>query len=526
MSTESDAEWTDRARAFSKNHLGNIKATLGGTHINLGLLFGDMRDTLHWAVEHWLRRRGDTAGGSWTDQEARFLRNAPPDQRDDYLELAGGVTRLADNLLDQLDAPGIRMIAIAAPSLAPWRETLAGWIADAETLVGRLLDPEPLVGQPGSKRICRGALRGRLDGLMPSLLLVRAGGGFGRWLRGGETPGLFDLGAADAKSQYVSVHKGLILPLALCRDPELQCKLADFAEMLRAPAGRGRTADAFGRRLALQSWLDREGLGFLHLADKEFCQCWTRFILTRAVFARLLSRFDFVTALLDGAGQPCRILEQAPFRWTSQGDFLDWCLTLDTDRPIIPFHLYFAGEAMGCTDPFASSREKKQLVRPLSYWASCTRPGPDAICVPVSVRFNQEESDYGWIDFEIGLGQQRALLTLSDVYDPFPTLLEWLDAVSEGDLPIAIDIDEEGPVVRLLAHRLDERRLLVAVLDRYPEAERAAAVVDRDAFLEACRVELRRFLGHHLNTDRWGRDWDDDEPSTYRESLLGHPFIA
>ncbi len=527
MNTDRNEERTRQARDFSRNDLDKVKSARRATQVNLGLLFNDMRGTLNWAVEHWLRCRGDATGGAWDDQEARFLRGAPTDLRDDYLSVAGGVARLAGALLDQLDAPGVQMIVLAALSLAPWREALDDWIVDVEQLIGRLLNPDVVPAQPGTKRIARGVLRGRLDGLTPCLLLAQAGGGWGRWRRCAETPGLFDFGEADAEHQSVACHHGLILPLTLCRDPELQRRLAGFAELIQATAASILPADAFGRRLALQAWLDREGLGFLHLADKEPCHRWVRFILSREVFGRLLGRFDYVTAMLDGADQPSRTLDQAPFRWTSQGDFLDWCLVRESDQPIMPFSLYLAADVSGCPDPFASCRERKRLVRPPAYWASWTQPVSCIDAAPVTVRFIQEVADYGWIELELGLGDQKLLITLSDVYDPFPALLEWLLVVAEGDLPIAVDIDEEGSEARLLAHRLDEHRLLVAVLDRYGEAERGAAVVDRGAFLEAFREELRRFLRHDLDTERWGSAGDDEEPEdAYRKRLLEHPFIA
>lgn len=527
MTEGETTDWQRQTETFARSDLDKVRSALKARQVHMGLLFNDMRAALNWSVEHWLLRNGETPGPSWHDQEARFLGIAPPDLRDEYLRVAGRIAVLANDLSDQV-MPGVDDIAIAAPSLASWRDKAGQWVMAAESLIARITDPVRGLSIPrGAKRIGRGALRGDLAGLMPCLVLARTGGNVQRWPKGGDTPGLFSFGESGYESSKALICNGLLLPFALCRDPDLKTKLHAFSARLRARPNAGRP-DAARYRQELQAWLNREGLEFFRPADMARVDAWARLTLDRDVFSRLSQAFDYVTVLLDGPGQPTKVLERAPFCWTSQGDLLDWCMGAEEPKYLqAPFHLYLAAEVEGIRPSLLESGDRKWLVRPDAYWEPFTRPTPGKDTVGVVIRLKQEKTDYGWVDLEIGLGDRTAIVILSDVYDPFPSLLNWLLATAEDDLPLAIDIDEESSKARLVAHALEEDRLLVAVLDCWEETSRAAAVVSRNDFLDAFRAELARFLSHGLSPERWQVLEEDDEKGTpYVERLLAHPFLT
>ena len=50
--------------------------------------------------------------------------------------------------------------------------------------------------------------------------------------------------------------------------------------------------------------------------------------------------------------------------------------------------------------------------------------------VPISVDFIRCE--VGWIDFRITAGNQSVVVKASEVFDPFPDLLAWLEAMAVG----------------------------------------------------------------------------------------------
>lgn len=499
-----DGERNARIEELWRSHARDTTLAPVGTPPGVG----DLPDRLEQAIMQWLRRCGENPA-AWPDREGRFLRAAPADLQDAYLRIAGGLRGLAE-----AGQEGKRLVA--------------AWVSDAEAVLAQLARPDRHTGLNGAKRIARGTLQGCLDVVTPGFVLAQFGGGYGRWARGGETPGLFDFGEPSADGRGSHVRKGLLLPLSLCRDPGLRDTLGQFAALLVSASRDDLAPDAVRRRLALQDWLDGHGLDVLRLMDEPPTTNWLRFSLKPAVFPRLLNRFDYVTAMLDGPAQPSRILEHAPFRWPSHGEFLDWCLDEDLETPLYGFQLHFAAKVSGVRS-ILDGGARTRLLRPPSYWASFTRPDPDAVCVIPTIRLTQEPADYGWITLEIGLGDQTAIVMLSDVYDPLPTLLDWLQAVAAGDLPIGTIIDEEGPETMLVAHGLDDDRLIVAVLDRGEEATRAAALVRRAAFLAAWRAELSRFLRDEMDPDRWRCDGDDEDgadPRGYVRSLMAHDFLA
>ena len=61
---------------------------------------------------------------------------------------------------------------------------------------------------------------------------------------------------------------------------------------------------------------------------------------------------------------------------------------------------------------------------------------------PISVEFL--ECDCGWIFFSVKAGTQSIKVSASQVFDPFPDLLSWLEALSVGVQECAFTMDEEG----------------------------------------------------------------------------------
>lgn len=170
----------------------------------------------------------------------------------------------------------------------------------------------------------------------------------------------------------------------------------------------------------------------------------------------------------------------------------------------------------------------RSLFRPGPDWTASTRPAGDAPSATLSVRLKQPKWDYGWIDLHLKLDARATVVTCSDVYDPLPVILDWLWAIRDGDLPAGVVVDEESSDVCLIAQAFDEKRLLIAVLDRHDKKERAAAVVDHSAFLSAFRQEIIRFLHVDFAMDRWNPSDGNEEgnPDVYLDRLLQHPFIA
>lgn len=530
--SKKDEQRLDDARRASHGDLYKISSQLRGSsgeRVQLGLLYNDMQGALHWALECWL---GEPARLGWQDQEARFLRSAPDALRQQYLHVAGGATRLMTALHDLLGDDDVEQITIAAPSLADWRERALHWHSEAEALVAVLTGG---VGK-AHKRIERGALRGILDSLTPCLLLVNGRTRDERRRHAGAHAGIFHFGEEymddrPGRSRQVFLHSGMILPLALCSNASLRQKLMDFAQLVANPladgAARSKPVGVSQRRADLQAWLNQHQLGCLRLLDREPTCPRVRFELVPEVFRDVLSHCEYVTAVSDQKGASTRVLEHVPFRFESYGGLLEWS-DLDTRwslHPISPFAFFLANDLVHMRDMFTGTWERKMMFRPPGYAMRFSVPDTSTPSVRVGIHF--EDDDYGWVILRITLGEQNIEIDLSDVYDPFPSLLEWLQAISMNDMPIGFEIDEEGTEKALIAHAFDADRLLVAVLDKWDRTEFGAAVVDRDTFLAAFRTELNDFLRDpdRFDTESWNAT-DINGRESYWTELLSHSFLS
>lgn len=515
-----------QVKAAAIGGLDNVKCALASGQVRPEEISWEMRAMMDFAARCWLMCRGEALAVGWDEQIARFRELAPPDLRDAWVEVSDSMSALCDDLL-ALASPGSDTVDFDAPGVAPWRERAAAWLARAEPLVLRLADPAAAPTVPhGVRRIGRGVLRGRLDDLMPCLVLTQGGGHARRWSDGGDTPGLFCFGEAYGESGRLSCHEGILLPLAFCRDPVLGGKLHALAEMLSAGQAQGGRAKRISHP-DLRDWLDGQGLGFLRPGERGHHDRWALFGLDQAVFAGLLRHFDHVTAVLDGPGERTQVLDRAPVPWNSHIELIGWSMgSAEVEYPLIPFQLFLASEVKGLRSLFEDVR-RRSLVRPNAWWAPFTRPDPEATSAKAAIRLRDEAEAYGWIELELRLGEQTACVTLPEDNGTIPDLLDWLQGVAQGDLPLVVEIDEEGTEAHFHAHAFGDDRLLLAVIDRLVGLPRAAAVVDRAIFLETFRAELARFLREGLRPDNWLLDRvREGRTPRHVDRLLAHPFLA
>jgi hypothetical protein len=381
-----------------------------------------------------------------------------------------------------------------------------------------------------TKRIKRSVLDGDLRAISPCLLLARSGARFHASSKSSRPRGLFEFATLNSSCSGLLVHSGLILPLSCCRDLTLQEHLHTFAGFLALPImaqtsgknGLCMPPDARSRRRALQQWLDDAGLGLLRLLDKEPLHCWTKLALTPAVFQQVLSLFDYVSALEFAQDKAARIVDRTSFDWASHCELLEWCRSGDDeDDPLYPFGLYLATEVSIFGTAVRTHWECKPLFRPDEYWVDFSVPKTNQPTAPVEVHLELDR-------WRLRLGERTAEVSLPDLNYPLSTLLEWLQRLATGDLPIGFDVDDEGDEVRILAHGFGGKRLLVAILDLWKDAEPVIGVVDTDAFLAAFRRELNDLLRNRFDIKIWSRLYslNDHEQKAYHDLLLRHPFLV
>lgn len=531
VSGKGDKQRLEDSRRAARANLDWVFSELRGSQgqtVQIGLLCNKMWSALNWAVEHWLE---EPARLGWQDQEARFLRLAPYELQHQYLGVAGAITDLMAHLHGFLGTDDVSEVNIAARALGPWRDKALEWHSQAEGLVNSLTED----AYKATRRIEQGVLRGMPSGLTPCLLLARSEESHGVRRRAGAQAGFFHFGRTGEKGapSHVSPYTGVVLPLALCRNSSVQRNLLEFALLVASPAAPNSdpaSADSGSqRRLDLQSWLDRHELGCLRLVDKEPTHPWVRFELHPETFAEVLGQCNYVTSVADQYGLPTRVSGQAEFDFKSHGELLEWAgVDAKGSGWTKPFALFLATDLARVSDLFSGAWERERMFRPSEYLMRFSTPEASTVSAPARVRL--ENGGLGRTTLSLRLGEHSVEIDLSEVRDPFPSLLEWLHAVSEGYLPIGFEIDEEVDVKALVAHEFGPSRLLIAVLDRWYGEDFGAAVVDRDQFLSVFRKELSNFLRNPARFDLM--DWKsgygsgDKEPQDYLADLLGHPFLA
>ena len=376
-----------------------------------------------------------------------------------------------------------------------------------------------------------GPLLGKLDELLPCLYLAQFGASYQdlRERLTATAPGVFTVGEFfDGEHPGVGPRVGLILPVRLCRDEKTRMALEEIPGLLDNQ-GQTRVSD---RRRAVQTQLDVAFGGDLWLDDKETLDGFFALKPSPGLFQRLQASFDYVTAVLDNPAGTVRVTGTSPFTWRSYGDLMEWYHTLrGAERsgdwsPLTPFFVCANTDAL--YDYFTERLARTGLRTPTedpSKWF-VLRPGlPDA---RIGIRLEMRE--YGWARLCLSLDAADATISLSDVYDPFVELVAWGREIDEGDLPIQMEIDEEGKtaVLTVLCTN-DPGRVLLRVTRDDSDEFMLEGIVARTALAAALKAELIRFFTTEFDPQHWdvgrGRDAEEGYIQT-RDRVLNHPWLA
>ena len=373
-----------------------------------------------------------------------------------------------------------------------------------------------------------GQLLGNLDDLLPCLYIARYGAS-AQELRERETPnapGLFAVGERTGGDHPgVAPRVGLILPLRLCSDEKARGVLEEIPALID-----NQLTTTSDRRRSAQAKLNEAFGGDLTIADKECLDGFFALIPGPGLFHRLRESFDYVTAVLDNPAGIVRIQSTARFAWSSYGELMEWFHSLrGTDRfgswsPLIPF---FVSGNTGALLHYSIDRwARAGLHRPVeepSKWFVIRPALPDA---RVGVRLEMRE--HGWARLHLTIGDTTTAIHLSEVFDPFEDLVAWGRELEEGDLPIQMEIDEEGVVAVLTALSTeDPERVLLRVIRRFSDEVLLEAIVARSVLAATLKSELRRFFATEFDPHHWDlRGEDSDDEVRVKERMLNHAWLA
>lgn len=95
----------------------------------------------------------------------------------------------------------------------------------------------------------------------------------------------------------------------------------------------------------------------------------------------------------------------------------------------------------------------------------------------------------GWVLLWISTTSylQHITIHLSDVFDPFPDLIRWIEAIAESRLPSEIEIDEEGVIKQLYANHAGNNLVDIQIKD------------DDGKIIFRCRCDRRQLVNEFVN---------------------------
>jgi hypothetical protein len=381
------------------------------------------------------------------------------------------------------------------------------------------------------KRNC-GQLLGRLDALLPCLYIAQYGASM-RAMReriADAAAGLFAVGKRTGGDRPgVASRVGLLLPLSLCRDEKARASLLEIPALIDSAT----SATMSGKRRAVQARLDEAFGGDLRVADKESLDGFFALTPCAGLFQRLHESFDYVTEVVDNAAGVVRMAETGRFQWRSYGELMEWYHGLrGSDRfgawsALTPF---FVCGNTGALHSYSTERwARAGLNRPAEEPAKWFVLRPGLLDARLGVRLEMEE--YGWAKLHLTLDDATATILLSEVFDPFPELLAWGREIGEGDLPVEMEIDEEGKEAVLTVLRTnDSQRVLLRVTRKYENEILLEGVVPRATLAAALKAELIRFFTADFDPQHWDLRGDpediEDDHVYVKDTVLNDPWLA
>lgn len=388
--------------------------------------------------------------------------------------------------------------------------------------------PQP----PQARDIIRscGQLLGRLDVLLPCLYIAQ----YGATVRdlcertSASATGLFAVGErTGGQHPGVDLRTGLLLPVHLCQDAQMRSALLTIPAIIH-----DTSTTVAQRRRTVQAALDAAFGGGVRLERRESLDGFCALQPDAALFDCLHAAFEYVSEVVDNAAGAVRVTATSRFGWRSYGELMEWYHRLrGTDRfggwsALTPF--YVCGNT-GALQSYSTSRwARAGLYRPAEEPARWFSIRPGLADIQPVVRLEMEQ--WGWARLHLSLGAQTASVALSNVFDPFFELLAWSREIDEGDLPVAMQIDEEGSHVALTVLRTDDpARVLLRAVRSWKSTLLLEGIVSRAALAEALKTEMVRFFTSEFDPQHWDLGGDPDHDEDYvpvKESMLNHPWLA
>ena len=385
---------------------------------------------------------------------------------------------------------------------------------------------------PRSREIRRscGQLLGRLDGLLPCIYLAQHGAS--EWdmrKRYSDTAqGVFAIGERSDMGERpgVAPRMGLLLPVNLCRDERARASLLKIPPLIAGATDVPLSA----KRRQVQACLD-EGFGKdLKLDDRETFDGFLALTPTPSLFQRLHESFDYVIEVVDNPKGLVRAVKTAPFHWRSYGELMEWYHFLHAPNRFAGWKTltpYLVWGNTGTLPSYNTERYAREgLLRPKENPARWFVLRPDLPVDCFAIRLEMEEAGWASLHLMINDDDSPVRIALSYVFDPFPDLVAWVLEIDEGDLPVAIEIDEEGVVAVLtVLPTNDPLYVLLRVTRKYGDEDTILleGIVMRPILADDLKRELCRFFMTEFDPQQW--DLEPQQGERVKAYVLSRPWL-
>lgn len=123
---------------------------------------------------------------------------------------------------------------------------------------------------------------------------------------------------------------------------------------------------------------------------------------------------------------------------------------------------------------------------------------------------------HGWAQLQFHLNEEKYLIDLSDVFDPFEDLMSWLADISSNRLPTQIKINEEGFISLLHIDKYDDKQIQFSIQNAENNEIFMKIICCQATFAQQFRAEFIRFFQEDFDPNHWGnRSFDSDEDNVY-----------
>lgn len=333
----------------------------------------------------------------------------------------------------------------------------------------------------------------------------------------------------DGRFAYTFVQNGgyyktgCMMPVSSIENDSLRQKLLDAISYLKTLSLKNYARS----RKKFQSYLDNHGLGMIQIDSASNLPGWISLTMSPAFFEGILPHLKYVTALEVDDNGIAHINEVNPVVWKNPADIAMWLFGWDFigNHTCASFELFLILDDIIYSDAHPYHRRNYEL----NYLGSNLS---EFFMLQNSIHLSTlqvwiSETEHGWADMQLTIDGNIYPIICSNAFDPLEALLGIARCADLGDLPVSLNIDEEGTDKRIEIYQTDKDDKVYFVLlnpNKSKDPLIVQAIFDKSHFVETFKTAFRDFFENRYDASQW-EWWDNDEPPTMKDRVLNDPWM-